>query len=1019
MLIEETVDLINPFPGLRPFEEGEDHLFFGREGQSDELVMRLAKTQFLAVVGSSGSGKSSLVRCGLLPSLYGGYMASAGSSWRVAVFRPSDDPIGNLAHALADPEVLGGTDGAPGMYRSIIESTLRRSDKGVVDAFQQAHLPDYENLLIVADQFEELFRFSNLEKKAGQNLRDSSTFVNLLLAAAKETSVNVYVVLTMRSDFLGNCTEFRGLPEAINDGQYLIPRMNREERRSAITGPIAVGGATVSTRLVTKLLNDVGDNPDQLPILQHALMRTWDYWSKHRHGEEELDLPHYNAIGTMSRALSQHAEEAFGEIKEEKNQRRAEIIFKALTDKSSHSSGIRRPTRLDELITLTSSNKAQVVEILNVFRKPGRSFIMPPSAIDLTESSVIDISHESFMRVWERLIKWVDEEALAAETYHRLAEAARLYQLGESGIWRDPELSIAKRWRKDTNPNSTWAKRYDPTFERAIAFLDYSKEQADLEVAHKERQQRLRIKRARVLALIISIASLGVLGLAIWALDTKKAAVANAIVANKERENARKAEENALYQKVEAENERENALASKREADLQRAVADSSKDLALAKTKLALFEKARAEKKEIEALEAKAEADSLWHRAERLRQKSDSLRIEADENKEKAERSQALAEARNRAADALKALDDNNFSKARATAMEAYRLNNDNGGSAQNNDIYQALDQVYKSQKGTELVYFGHKESTRSISRVQGNDRFVTGDDGGAIHIQHISNNKIDGRPLANVKSSVRALCWSTDGTKVLAATYDQWLYVFDAKNGKQLARLYIQTKPLHLTNITETDNFIVVGRDRVLEVSLKNTTLAAVGRFNLPGITAATSDGKRLIIAHTGQLTSFSMLRKGTSTTGKEIISKLATLSLPGEKITSLGINELGDDIVIGTGTGRLYQTSKSLQTLEGPFAEHKSGITSLSIGSVEGEAVLVSTSFDKTGRIFPLDHFSNGSYKDEDESIKLAHNKWSMAGVMSNSGQYIVTVGDDEKVRLWFTSMDHLAREVSELGK
>ena len=105
----EMTEVLNPFPGLRPFLTDEYNLFFGREGQSDELLDRLRRTRFLAVVGTSGSGKSSLIRAGLLPALFGGLMAGTGSNWRVALFRPGNDPIGNLALALADEEVLGGS----------------------------------------------------------------------------------------------------------------------------------------------------------------------------------------------------------------------------------------------------------------------------------------------------------------------------------------------------------------------------------------------------------------------------------------------------------------------------------------------------------------------------------------------------------------------------------------------------------------------------------------------------------------------------------------------------------------------------------------------------------------------------------------------------------------------------------------------------------------------------------------------------------------------------------------------
>jgi hypothetical protein len=197
-------------------------------------------------------------------------MGDAGSSWRIAIQRPGGDPIGNLAAALADKQVFG-TEGDSEIQIAMLETTLRRSSIGLIDVAREARMPQHENLLVVVDQFEELFRF-----KESQTGDDATAFVKLLLEAAAQQEIPIYIIITMRSDFLGDCSQFTGLPEAINNGQYLIPRMSRDERQSAIVGPIAVGEGQISAPLVSRLLNDVGDNPDQLPILQHALMRTWD-----------------------------------------------------------------------------------------------------------------------------------------------------------------------------------------------------------------------------------------------------------------------------------------------------------------------------------------------------------------------------------------------------------------------------------------------------------------------------------------------------------------------------------------------------------------------------------------------------------------------------------------------------------------------------------------------------------------------------------------------------------------------
>jgi hypothetical protein len=495
--VNETASILrtNPFPGLRPFREDEEHLFFGREKQIDAMVDKLGATRFLAVVGASGSGKSSLVNCGLRPALRRGFLAGPGTAWRIAQFRPGTDPIGAMARALAQDGALFPKDEAAGLpLAEIIETTLRMSKLGLIDMFEQARLEKGVNLLVVVDQFEELFRYRRLEpagRGGEQRIReDAAAFVNLLLEV-KYVSHPIFVVLTMRSDFVGDCPRFPGLAEAINAGQYLVPRMTRDERRAAIEGPVRVGGAGIAPVLLTRVVNDVGDNPDQLSILQHALNRTWARWQDESSDGDPLDLRHYEAIGTMANALDQHAEQAFAELSSGRAQTICERLFKALTDKATDLRGVRRPTKLHTLCALADATEAEVTEVLNVFRDPGRSFLMPPAGEALDGETVIDISHESLMRVWRRLNAWADEEARSAQTYLRLTETAALHARGKASLWRDPDLQLALNWRDINHPNETWASRYHGGFAAAMRFLTESREAREAEGREQqERRQR-------------------------------------------------------------------------------------------------------------------------------------------------------------------------------------------------------------------------------------------------------------------------------------------------------------------------------------------------------------------------------------------------------------------------------------------------------------------------------------------------------------------------------------------------
>jgi hypothetical protein len=491
--------LFNPFPGLRPFEPDEDHLFFGREKEIDELLRRLRASRFLSVVGTSGSGKSSLVRSGLIPSLYSGFMVKAGSTWRVATLRPGEDPIGHLAEALNQSDVLGTEGEMASTNRVLLEATLRRSTLGLVDAVRQARIPPEDNLLVIVDQFEELFRFRR--SRQIENSRDEAVaFVKLLLQATHQEEVPIYVVLTMRSDFIGDCMEYSGLPEAVNAGQYLVPRMTRDELRSAITGPIAVGGGQIAPRLVLRLLNDLGDDHDQLPVLQHALMRTWDHWERHRNQGEPIDTADYEAVGTLQNALSLHAEEAFLETGSEANLKIAERLFKALTDTFSDPRGIRRPTSVRQLSAICEVSEPEVIQIVEIFRRPGRSFLMPPPATLLESRSIVDLSHESLLRCWTRLIAWAAEERASAQVYARLSQASAWFAEGTAGLWHNPELELGVRWKRQNHPTEAWAERYDSSFARSMDFLDRSEKEQDRIEAEREKTRKNKLRVAWAVA---------------------------------------------------------------------------------------------------------------------------------------------------------------------------------------------------------------------------------------------------------------------------------------------------------------------------------------------------------------------------------------------------------------------------------------------------------------------------------------------------------------------------------------
>lgn len=672
----------NPFPGLRPFKIEESHLFFGREGQSDEVLLKLSKSRFVGVIGPSGSGKSSFIYCGVLPILYGGFLTDASPNWEVVVTRPGAGPIDNLAESLLknvkDYTAADAEDKK--IKRTIVSTLLRSSSLGLVEAIQQSRRKDDINYLILVDQFEELFRFK--DSTDPNSVNESLAFINLLMEAVNYEDSPIYVAITMRSDFIGECAQFPELTRKINDSHYLIPQMTRDQKRRAIEGPVAVGNAKVTPRLVQQLLNDLGDNPDQLPILQHALMRTWSYWSKYRdYDDEPVDLKHYEAIGTMSQALSMHANEAYDELDEEQ-QRICEIMFKAITEKRGENFGIRRPTRLNEIASIADVSEADVVAVIDKFREPGRSLLTPAFGIDLGSKSMIDISHESLMRIWVRLKNWVDDESEAVQMYLRLAEAASQYQVGKAGLWRPPDLQLALNWQAKHKPTLVWGQRYHPAFERTLIFLEYSKKEFDTEQRIKELEQKRKLQRARVTAIVFGTLAGVALIAFVYAFVQQAEANRQKLAAQ---ENEVRANENAEKARLEAIRANEAAERA------QLAEADAKEQ-----ARLATEARNDAEEKRIQAEEAKAEADRQKLEAQRQEAIAKEQTAEATkqrtiaiDNAAKAQRERYLATAK---AMAIKSKELGNDVVLEAlVAQQAYIFNKKYNGYAYDTDIYGGL----------------------------------------------------------------------------------------------------------------------------------------------------------------------------------------------------------------------------------------------------------------------------------------------------------------------------------------
>ncbi|MDX2608033.1 MAG: hypothetical protein QNK16_06610 [Woeseiaceae bacterium] len=503
-MIPAQPNLVIPYPGLRPFDEADHLLFFGRNEQTNELLMRLEDSAFVAVVGSSGSGKSSLVRAGLLPLLSDGFLFGT-DNWKIAVARPVHEPYQRLARKL--------TAFRNDVTEAEVLRLLRSSDDGLIQAVDAVCDDSEAHVLVVIDQFEELFGF----RRAGDSLQqlqncasrdEAAAFVAMLLAAARKGGDRLRIMITMRSDFVGDCEVFLGLPQAVSQSQFLVPRLTRSQMEEAITGPSRILHAgfepfDFEPGLITTLTNDAGDRPDQLPLLQHALMRTWKLSDR-----KQLTAADYTKAGRIEEALSNDADEAWKQLGKP-DQELARQMFLLLCDVSREGQMTRRRPLAQEVMDVAQVDCADIERVVRVFQDNDRNFLLPPRVESISPTAILDISHEALLRQWARLGTWLKKEATSAKVYQSLAEAAER----KGSLWRDEDLQHAIEWRDQNQPTETWAARYNTGFVKAMSFLKKSEQERDSELAEDEFARILGTARYVIGLLVLVLLFLDPLGL--------------------------------------------------------------------------------------------------------------------------------------------------------------------------------------------------------------------------------------------------------------------------------------------------------------------------------------------------------------------------------------------------------------------------------------------------------------------------------------------------------------------------
>lgn len=463
-----------PYKGLNYFDESDADLFVGREELTSRLTERVLlmtssrlqpETRFLAVVGASGSGKSSLVRAGLVPALR---WNKKSADWHIRILTPTARPLESLAGNLT-LENRSVTTTA-----TLIDDLAR--DPRCLHLFAKRKLgsENRAQLLLVVDQFEELFALCRSEE-------EKASFIDNLLTASSEPDGPIIVLITLRADFYAHCANHIHLREALARNQEYIGAMGEEELRRAIEEPAQRGRWELEVGLIDLLLHDVGHEPGALPLLSHALMETWQ-----RRRGRMMTLSGYASSGGVRGAISETAEAVFADQFTREQQTIARRIFLRLTalgDENSAADTRRRAT-FDELIL-----KPEDAIVTGTVLKA-----LADARLIITSEDSAEVAHEALIREWTTLRGWLEENRESFRLRRQLTEAAQEWAVLEHSLdilFRGARLAQAAEWA------STYEDEMN-SLERE--FLATSIEASERESAEREAQRQRELEAARKLA---------------------------------------------------------------------------------------------------------------------------------------------------------------------------------------------------------------------------------------------------------------------------------------------------------------------------------------------------------------------------------------------------------------------------------------------------------------------------------------------------------------------------------------
>lgn len=1017
---------------MEPFDEGRREFFWGRTRQVDDLLSILQSSRFLGITGPEGSGKTSLVRAGLMPMLRKGFKGLAGSQWQFCQLRPGISPIDNLAAALSDVDTGSPASKGSLEWQGEIVKLMRKDHTGLLNAWNAGKMDVSRNLLVVIDNFEDIF---TVARKSNPGLAWEQE-VNLLFSnmarVLSAPNVPVYFCILMESSYLPSLYNFRVLSPFLSGGLYTLPNFRQDDFAQLARSPLLKLRRELTPEAVSMLQSQFNNDLRNLPALQFKLKALGGSQAdaKGMIGPAEL-----LSTPSLDRIVPESLD-AFYEGLGEGERNTMKELFSHISQPGEGASR-KRPQTVRDIVEKRELDRRDLIKLLTRFKQemPGVLDVVEPFQRNVThfmewnlsDHAIVNLNNAYPLRDWARLEGWIEEERRAEAMYLRLSNAALMFEQEQTGYLRPPELDNFLNWWEDYKPHKGWTEQFNSLYDVTHEYLRKSRDTHVEELERREaaRVEELRKARKRMLiGIVVGAISLIAAVVALFfyryaqeqsriAINEKKIADAATDTAKVALTRAQQAEKNAKLNAEIAERDRALAVEQQNKALAAKLEADRQKTIAQAEEKRA-DESAAAAKKTAE--KNRVLADTATAMAQRELVASRKATYRALYEKAGKEIVNLLNEARTSEFETRESKVE--FIREVSDLYQAYDSSSrfvNNGVVMPNDNLFQLLSManamVRVDMKGNatamrEIVNLRGK-GLRDVDIHAGSRVAAVGDQKQLI-LYDLPGGKQQSLTVGDNNSRIRSVSF-IDRERVALLNVTGTVYQYNlTKNAVEMRSDFGKT-PGQLGGLVATSGRIFAVRDgkltvqRVSDPKFTESDIRNVDRiFRLSGtnLMVSASDGLHILNAATLQ---------HAKVGGTGILSRVTAVA-EGPGRIFLG-NEGGSIMSYNANAGQ----TNLVPSWPSSIQAHKTRVTSLH--HEPGQAQLFTAGMDMTSKIYQLDL---PSMKDVVGSVVTLNGFrkwiWDFEMVPTPQGAELFSVDEEGALRRWVTKPSEIHRQLQE---